>query len=172
MGDLRCFKYTYKVSPTSAFGTFITQLYPNHNLSFCETSHPFLFLICFLQLVGTLEHDLFIYPLITYFGLCFSDWDLSPLSLFLLFPLCWVFCFMKFVRFHHHCELLQNFSVDLCYMWRNLSVFGGHITYIYEYPSVNTLVTFANSTLIILFSNLLKFFKENSSKSKNIVKKY
>jgi hypothetical protein len=54
--------------------------------------------------------------------------------------LCWVFCFMKFVRFRHHCELLQTFPVDMWSMWRNLSVLGGHITYIYEHPSVSTLV--------------------------------
>jgi hypothetical protein len=64
-------------------------------------------LICFLHVVGTLEHDLFRCHAMTYlfrchamtyFGFCSCCSDLSPLSLFLLFPICWVLCLMKFAR--------------------------------------------------------------------------
>ncbi len=36
------------------------------------------FLICLLQLVGGLKHDLFLYPLMTHFWFCFFDSHLGP----------------------------------------------------------------------------------------------
>jgi len=71
LGDVRCIKYTYGVSPTSAFGTFITQIYQNHNLLLLQAFADFFFPDMILATCGALEHDLFIYPLITYFGFCF-----------------------------------------------------------------------------------------------------
>jgi hypothetical protein len=42
-----------------------------------QVSHPFLFYICFLQLVGILEHDLFQCTFVMHFGFCFCVLNLS-----------------------------------------------------------------------------------------------
>ncbi len=55
----------------------------------------FLFLICFLQLVGALEHDLFLYDLVWVLLLRLR----LESSLFVLpLPLCWVLCLMELAR--------------------------------------------------------------------------
>ncbi len=50
---------------------------------------------------GSLEHDLFFCHLVTHFGFFSFGSDLVHLSLILLFPVCWVFCF---------CEVCQGFN--------------------------------------------------------------
>jgi hypothetical protein len=56
-----------------------------------QVLHPFLFFICFLQLVGILEHDLLQCHFVMHFGCCFCVSNLS--SFFVpFFPL--VGCFV------------------------------------------------------------------------------
>jgi hypothetical protein len=65
-----------------------------------QVSHPSLFQICFLWLVGALEHDLFLcllQPTLSSSFFFFGS-DLSPHSLFLFFSPCWVLWWMEFTR--------------------------------------------------------------------------
>jgi hypothetical protein len=84
-----------------------------------NTSHPFLFPICFVWMVGALEHNL--WPTLG-FWVCFS-WDLLESSLFVLScPLCWVLYFKEFARFHH---LVSSASLTHDIYWQHVSKYCG-----------------------------------------------
>jgi len=80
-------------------------------LSFAALSgfRPLTSLICFLWLVKALEHN---GPFMTNFGFLHFWLGLGS-SLFVLpFPLCWVLCLIKLVRFHH-LESLLRYRFDI-----------------------------------------------------------
>ncbi len=79
------------------------------NLLFFQLFGPFFFLICFLGLVKALEHDLFLCPLVTYFGFCFFGSDLGPFSLFLLFPFAGCFLEGNLPGFHQLPSLIGRY---------------------------------------------------------------
>jgi hypothetical protein len=91
------------------------------------------FLICFLGLVKALEHDLFLCPLVNYFGFCFFGPDFGSFFLVFSFPFCCVFHLREFARvstttflnrkihtwnnmFFFHCTMCVS-SKNLPFLW-------------------------------------------------------
>lgn len=78
--------------------------------------------------IGALERDLFLCPLMTTLGFALLAWTApGSLSLLLLFPFCWVFCLMKFLRGFHHLSIPWtdhgiNQSMDTLWIAKSLVV--------------------------------------------------